>query len=160
MSTQARIYSSGINQWIPESAQNSFVSARIFLGLCDSLSSSFGGSTQPVLGYARVSWAIVPLLVGVCLQFCWSASVSLRIALHLSPSLPVFNMVRKGCIRVGGIWTWTSKCHVCELLLDAVTRGCEPLKLITSFSALGEGELWSSSSLALTVTPITAPALL
>lgn len=39
-------------------------------------------------------------------------------------------------IHVGGTRTWTSKCHVGELLLDAVTRGCEHLKLITSFSAL------------------------
>ena len=93
----------------------------------------------------------------VCLQVCWSASVSLRTALYLRPRLLVFNMVRKGCCRhhVGGTRTWTSKCHVGELLLDAITRGCEHLKLITF-----EGELWSSSSLALTVTPITAPALL
>lgn len=42
---------------------------------------------------------------------------------------------------------------------DSIARGCEHLKLITS-SALDGGELWSSPSLPLTMTPITAPALL
>lgn len=48
--------------------------------------------------------------------------------------------------------------HTDKLLPDFI-KGREWLRRITSFSAEAGGELWPSPSLPLTVTPITAPAL-